>query len=307
MNKKTQNQSGGPKPAAHTAQPDARTTLSREEVAAIAAEVALAQIVKADQVRAAITKAATESWAQAASSTSETSATTESAQHTPSSAVPSPEMVALIAANLFKAGTQHSVAGAVTNALMLYDEARTRLTGAMKLQAAYEREAAAWGDVPRPAKFPASLDDFLRLIVRAKTPADQMKRFRDFLRDRWKRLAGNGQIENYPAWAECRGHDRVWSQSCKSCVTGKPGRIAAALQRECSRARLTVGTRRSAPRPLCPVSEDHSCARLGHRVVKQTSQERPTQTGNLRRSTSKSPRYPSKREVFFLRISELLR
>ena len=35
-----------------------------------------------------------------------------------------------------------------------------------------------------PSKFPATLDDFLRLIVRAKTPADSMKRLRDFFRCR---------------------------------------------------------------------------------------------------------------------------
>ena len=202
MNKKKQNQSGGPKPAAQTVKPEAPTALSREEVAAIAAEVALAQIVKADEVRAAIAKAATESWADAASSAGGTSAITETAQHTPSSAVPSPEMVALIAANLFKAGNQYSVAEAVTNALMLYDAARARLAGVMKLQDAYEREAAAWADISQPEKFPASLGDFLKLIVHAKTPADATKRFRDFLRDRWKRLAANGKIEDYPKWAE---------------------------------------------------------------------------------------------------------
>lgn len=37
---------------------------------------------------------------------------------------------------------------------------------------------------PQPKIFPGDLDEFLRLIVRAKTPADDTKRFRDFLR--WK-------------------------------------------------------------------------------------------------------------------------
>ena len=32
-----------------------------------------------------------------------------------------------------------------------------------------------------PQMFPATLNDFLNLIVRAKTPADSMKRLRDFI------------------------------------------------------------------------------------------------------------------------------
>lgn len=38
---------------------------------------------------------------------------------------------------------------------------------------------------PQPKIFPGDLDEFLRLIVRAKTPADEMKRFRDFLHWKW--------------------------------------------------------------------------------------------------------------------------
>lgn len=41
----------------------------------------------------------------------------------------------------------------------------------------------SWSDAGKmPRKFPATLDDFLRLIVRARTPADSMKRLRDFFR-----------------------------------------------------------------------------------------------------------------------------
>jgi len=36
--------------------------------------------------------------------------------------------------------------------------------------------------VPKPDKFPATLDDFFRLVVKAKTTADSMKRLRDFYR-----------------------------------------------------------------------------------------------------------------------------
>jgi hypothetical protein len=73
------------------------------------------------------------------------------------------------------------------------------------LQSACANDAEAWANIPQPEKFPASFDVFLRLIVRAKTPADATKRFRDSLRDRWKRFAANGNIKDYPKWAEWAG------------------------------------------------------------------------------------------------------
>jgi hypothetical protein len=39
-------------------------------------------------------------------------------------------------------------------------------------------------NLPKPDRFPATLDDFLRLIVRGKTPADSTKRMRDYLESR---------------------------------------------------------------------------------------------------------------------------
>jgi hypothetical protein len=127
-------------------------------------------------------------------------ARTEIAKCAPAPSV-SPETLALIAANVAKGGSLKP-AEAVGYAAALYDEAQAKLEHAMKLRGAYAREAEAWGTIPQPESFPASLDDFLRLVVHAKTPADATKRFRDFLRDRWKRFAGNGYIENYPKWAE---------------------------------------------------------------------------------------------------------
>jgi hypothetical protein len=55
-------------------------------------------------------------------------------------------------------------------------------------------QVQAWPeDLPKPQKFPATLRDFLALIVRAKTQADSMKRFRDFLTRYY-------QHYNHPRW-----------------------------------------------------------------------------------------------------------
>jgi hypothetical protein len=56
----------------------------------------------------------------------------------------------------------------------------------MDTQEYLQQAAQASAKTPRPAKFPATLDDFLRLIVCAKTP-DDMSRFREFLRYRVER------------------------------------------------------------------------------------------------------------------------
>jgi hypothetical protein len=58
-------------------------------------------------------------------------------------------------------------------------------TAALILERACNDEAVrkSWRDEGvMPKKFPATLNDFLRIIVRAKTPADSMKRLRDFFR-----------------------------------------------------------------------------------------------------------------------------
>jgi hypothetical protein len=59
-----------------------------------------------------------------------------------------------------------------------------------------------------PRKFPATLDDFLRLIVKAKTPADSMKKLRDFFRHE---QAQRPQLYGDPAGriAEIKAADRA--------------------------------------------------------------------------------------------------
>ncbi len=141
--------------------------LSCEEITAIASEAARAEIAR--QVRTSLS--------------------------------PSPETLALIAANVAKGGSLKPVE-AIAYAAELYDEARAKLERAMKYQDAAAHEADAWADFPQPEKYPAPFGDFLRLIVNAKTPADSTKRFREFLRHRWKRFCAGGNIEEYPKWAE---------------------------------------------------------------------------------------------------------
>ncbi len=53
--------------------------------------------------------------------------------------------------------------------------------------AKFVREAveAPYKNLPKPNRFSATLDEFLRLIVKGKTPADGTKRLRDFLNDRY--------------------------------------------------------------------------------------------------------------------------
>lgn len=57
-----------------------------------------------------------------------------------------------------------------------------------RLCADLKKIAVVWPpELPKPDKFPATLKDFFRLIVKAKTPADCMARFRQFLRIRGPR------------------------------------------------------------------------------------------------------------------------
>jgi hypothetical protein len=66
----------------------------------------------------------------------------------------------------------------------------------------------SWQDAGKmPARFPAKLDDFLNLIVRAKTPADSMKRLREFFSHE---QAENPDLYREPAdrIAEMKARDR---------------------------------------------------------------------------------------------------
>ena len=124
---------------------------------------------------------------------------------------PSPENLALIAA-LVARGEAKRPARAVAEALELYYEACTVIDWKTRLQAAYAREAEAETSVPQPAKFPAPLEDFLRLIVKAKTPADGTKRFRDFLRDRCKRFCVNVSTDERQKIGQQRLENQVAEQ-----------------------------------------------------------------------------------------------
>jgi len=83
--------------------------------------------------------------------------------------LPTREQLAMIAA----ANQRKNSADAVQHALALWQESVNTL------------EIFKWrefGSIPQPAKFPATLKDFLRLIVKGKEPCDREKSFRDFLK-----------------------------------------------------------------------------------------------------------------------------
>jgi hypothetical protein len=73
---------------------------------------------------------------------------------------------------------------------------------AYSLDMTFKRMAAAerldeWKKtVPKPESFPATLEDFYRLIVKARTPADCAKRFRDFLGNVCSRYPAPGKGES---------------------------------------------------------------------------------------------------------------
>jgi hypothetical protein len=99
--------------------------------------------------------------------------------------LPSPASLASIAAVISK-GNSLLPSAAVDYAFDLYRESCARLERAMDEQQARDSAGKA-AAVPLPTSFPARLDDFLRLIVKGKTPADSACRFREFLRHRAKR------------------------------------------------------------------------------------------------------------------------
>jgi hypothetical protein len=115
---------------------------------------------------------------------------------------------------LVSPGSKRNAAEAVAYVLDLYEEAECALERAaieegvvpeyaaaqsldmtLKRIAAVERLEESKKAAPKPESFPATLEDFYRLIVKAKTPADCAKRFRDFLGNVFARYPspGNGK------------------------------------------------------------------------------------------------------------------
>jgi hypothetical protein len=107
-------------------------------------------------------------------------------QH-PARATPTPETLAMIAATLGKGATEQP-ATAIGYATKLYDAACEHLESKARYSTAKQAEVDSMATIPQPENgFPALFADFLRLIVKAKTPADSTKRFRDYQRDDVKR------------------------------------------------------------------------------------------------------------------------
>lgn len=132
---------------------------------------------------------------------------------TPRPKLPSPETLAQIAATLVAGGQSPDVAA--KNALRLWQET-CRI-----LDPAHDAELAKVETIVRdtikkqldelPAQWPAKLDDFLRLVVHAKTPADATKRFRDFLRERVRQ----SHVHQRHVWGEASPEDEAEFQGRK--------------------------------------------------------------------------------------------
>ena len=126
----------------------------------------------------------------------------------------------MIAATLAKGVVEKPVT-AIANAASLYDAACEHLETKARFAAVRQLKADEKSKLPRPDKFPAIFNNILNLIVRAKTPADGTKRFRDYLRDDLTRYyAESVPIEPLPSWAQ---NDRnAWDARAKEHKPTRP-------------------------------------------------------------------------------------
>ena len=100
----------------------------------------------------------------------------------PDEAFPSPETLALIAASVFRHDGEKTPRQAAEYAFCLHDEACKIIGERRAAKEIRGRHASYWASFPQPKTFPATFNDFLRIIVGAPTTADAVKRFRDYLR-----------------------------------------------------------------------------------------------------------------------------
>lgn len=104
--------------------------------------------------------------------------------------LPSPGELAAIAAHLYR--DVGDAGAAVDHAWDLWLAANTKVTKIRAQEESVEKThqqiLKRCKPIPDGVSFPASLNDFLRRVVRAKTSADAEKRFRDFLYHRYERF-----------------------------------------------------------------------------------------------------------------------
>ena len=112
--------------------------------------------------------------------------------------LPSPETLAMIAATCSKGGGEEPGI-AVAYAAKLYRAACDRLDSEKRLAQATEEERAT---LPIPPTFPASYDEFLRLVVKGKTIKEGNDRFREYWRDLYKDNLTGAELENAVALNE---------------------------------------------------------------------------------------------------------
>jgi hypothetical protein len=107
--------------------------------------------------------------------------------------IPSTETLALLAAQArFAALSQNA---AVSEAIHLWDEADALVMRREQAELGYQ-----WlceHKTPMPKQFPASLEDFFKLIVRGKTPSSSQTRFKDFLDDKLSKLYAEQRLTDF--------------------------------------------------------------------------------------------------------------
>jgi hypothetical protein len=135
---------------------------------------------------------------------------------TPKAALASPETLAIIAATLAKGGVEKPETF-IANAAAFYDAACAHLESKASYLEAKQAKAEARAALPRHQKFPATFNDILKLIVRAKTPADGTKRFRDYLRDDLTRYYAPGIPPGpFPSWVPVGARKRLDEMKSKN-------------------------------------------------------------------------------------------
>jgi hypothetical protein len=147
------------------------------------------------------------------------------------SPLPSIETLAMIAANV-SAGKECEPGPLIDYAFRLWIGAREKLCEENRDNNSvqtYDTAMDEWSkNISLPEQFPATFDQFLASVVAAKVPADSMKRFREFLRERVK---GEGALEllkefrsmrfTYDLWVEWAEPYRKWWGKQKSKIAQK--------------------------------------------------------------------------------------
>jgi hypothetical protein len=91
---------------------------------------------------------------------------------------------------------------AISAALRLLHECQTALKNDRFYWCSLEKIFAEYDGIPQPPQFPASFDDFCRLIVHAKDEAENTRRVRHYVNNCAERMTGAFFVSNPEKWAD---------------------------------------------------------------------------------------------------------